>query len=69
MKIDFYQKARETEEEIRSYYTHLHRYPELSGQEYKTQEWILGQLKEWKVECRPCADTGVYAVILSLIHI
>ena len=42
MKIDFYQKARETEEEIRSYYTHLHRYPELSGQEYKTQEWILG---------------------------
>ena len=65
MKIDFYQKARETEEEIRSYYTHLHRYPELSGQEYKTQEWILGQLKEWKVECRPCADTGVYAVIRS----
>lgn len=65
MKIDFYQKVREAEAEIKSYYIHLHRHPELSGQEYKTQEWILGQLKKWKVECRPCADTGVYAVIKS----
>lgn len=65
MKIDYYQKAREAEAEIKSYYIHLHRHPELSGQEHKTQEWILGQLKTWKVECRSCADTGVYAVIKS----
>lgn len=65
MKVDFYQKAKEAEEEIKRYYIHLHKHPELSGQEYQTQEWILSQLKQWGVECRTCADTGVYAIIRS----
>lgn len=65
VKVDFYQKAKEAEEEIKRYYTHLHKHPELSGQEYQTQEWILSQLKQWGVECRTCADTGVYAIIRS----
>lgn len=65
MKQDFYHKIREMEDDIKNYYRYLHRYPELSGKEYKTQSWILEQLRKWKVECRPCADTGVYAVIRS----
>lgn len=63
MKVDFYQKAKAVEKEIKNYYIHLHKHPELSGKEYQTQKWILSQLKQWGVECRPCADTGVYAVI------
>lgn len=65
MSIDFYQRAREIEEEIKNYYIHFHKNPELSGQEYKTQEWILEKLREWQVESRVCADTGVYAIIRS----
>lgn len=65
MSIDFYQRAREIEEEIKNYYIHFHKNPELSGQEYKTQEWILEKLREWQVESKVCADTGVYAIIRS----
>ncbi len=63
MKREFYHKIGEIEDDIKNYYRYLHRYPELSGREYKTQAWILDQLRKWEVECRPCADTGVYAVI------
>ncbi|NCC42510.1 MAG: amidohydrolase [Clostridia bacterium] len=63
MKIDFYQKAKEYEEEIQNMYTYLHENPELSGAERETQTWIMGLLEKWKVEHRPCADTGIYAAI------
>lgn len=63
MKIDYYQEAKKIENEIKETYRHLHRKPELSGVETMTQQWILERLSGWGVECRPCADTGVYAVI------
>ena len=54
MKIDFYQKVREAEAEIKSYYIHLHRHPELSGQEYKTQDSRTTEKMEGRVQalCR-----------------
>lgn len=65
MNMNFYKKVKESEGEIRGIYTHFHRNPELSGQERETQSFILELLKQWQVECRPCADTGVWAVIRS----
>lgn len=65
MEINYYQEAKQREEEIKEIYRYLHQRPELSWDEKKTQRWILERLSAWGVECRPCADTGVYAVIRS----
>lgn len=41
----------------------LHAHPELSEQEYKTQEKILHQLKQYDISCNKIASTGVVALI------
>lgn len=58
-------QAMDIEAEIMQFYKHLHENPELSGRERNTQKWILELLAKWNIECRTCADTGVYAVIKS----
>ena len=42
---------------------HLHRHPELSDQEYNTQEFIMAKLKEVGVESFPIARTGVVGIV------
>jgi amidohydrolase len=42
---------------------HLHRYPELSYQEYKTSEFIKSQLDALGILWRPIAGTGILAMI------
>lgn len=63
MSINFKQEVKKAETEIIETYEYLHRHPELSGQEKKTQAWILKQLEKWRVEAYPCAGTGIYAVL------
>src|SRR3972149_4922042 len=42
----------------------LHRHPELSWQEKRTQEVILDRLRAWGLEdVRPIADTGATALV------
>ncbi len=41
----------------------LHRHPELGRKETRTQALILKELQAMGIECKPCADTGVVAVI------
>lgn len=41
----------------------MHRNPELSGQEYQTQERIIKKLNEYGIKNFKCADTGVFAII------
>ena len=65
MKNNYIDRAKQIEEELKEMYQHFHQNPELSGEEWETQKWILECLTSWGVECRPCADTGVYAVIKS----
>ena len=43
---------------------HLHSHPELSGQEYKTRDYICEKLTEWSIPYRLCTrNTGVIADI------
>ncbi|HSH53008.1 MAG TPA: M20 family metallopeptidase [Bacteroidales bacterium] len=43
---------------------HLHQYPELSFQEFKTSEYIASLLKKWNVEFNPgIVETGIVAYI------
>ena len=41
----------------------LHKNPELSQNEYRTQEKIREYLDMWGIENYPCADTGVVGII------
>jgi amidohydrolase len=41
----------------------LHKIPELSRQEYKTQQFICQTLEKWCIEHKKVAGTGVYAII------
>ncbi len=41
----------------------IHQHPELGRQEKRTQGVILRELQAMGVECQPCADTGVLAII------
>lgn len=42
---------------------HLHTYPELSFQEYKTQKFVAEKLKEIGIQPEPIANTGLVAII------
>ncbi|MCL1976487.1 MAG: amidohydrolase, partial [Firmicutes bacterium] len=42
---------------------HLHKYPELSGEEYNTQKYLESFLKDEGVEYRKVANTGLVAII------
>jgi amidohydrolase len=64
-KRDYLQEVEKISGELREYYRYLHQHPELPEEERNTQKWILEKLKSWGVTCRPCADTGVYAIIKS----
>lgn len=64
-QIDYFQEAEKISQELAEYYRYLHQHPELSRKEYNTQKWIMEKLKDWGVSCRPCADTGIYAIIDS----
>jgi len=44
-------------------FTTIHRNPELSTQEYKTQALILRELEAMGIEAKPIADTGVLGII------
>ena len=48
-----------------TYYQHLHQYPELSGQEYKTAEYIVSCLQEMGYEPRRMGKTGVTADLVA----
>ena len=41
----------------------LHKIPELSNREFKTQRYIMDYLDKIGIENRPVADTGVYAIL------
>lgn len=42
---------------------HLHEHPELSGNEYNTQKYIISKLEEENIPCYKSADTGVVGII------
>lgn len=50
-------------EELIDLRRHFHQNPELSNEEYQTQEKILEFLNFEKIECYPVAQTGVVAII------
>lgn len=57
-------KAQEIKNEMTEIRRHLHRYPELSGKEYETGDYICSKLTEWGIPFeRGIADTGVVALI------
>lgn len=47
---------------------HLHQYPELSYEEFKTQAYISEKLTQWGIPHEKVANTGVLAVIQSTTH-
>lgn len=49
-------------EKMISTYRHLHQNPELSMQEYKTQEFIEKELEDIGLEHFRCGNTGVVAI-------
>ncbi len=59
MKIE--NRVNEIFEDMVDVRRHLHKHPELSNEEYKTQEFIMNFLKDLDIECFPCANTGVVA--------
>jgi amidohydrolase len=60
-KID--EQLEKIDDEIVALRRQLHRIPELSRQEYKTQQLICQTLDQWNIEYKKVADTGVYAII------
>lgn len=44
---------------------HLHKYPELSFQEYNTYEYITNVLKEWGIPFEKIGDTGIFVDIIG----
>ena len=56
-------EVKKIEEYLKQTFYHLHRNPELGEKEYKTQEFILSQLKNMGIEAKPIADTGVLGII------
>ena len=57
------QQAKEIESYLREIFFHLHQNPELGRKEYKTQAFVLSELKKMGVEAEPIADTGVVGLI------
>ena len=63
--------AEEFKEEIIAWRRHIHMYPELSGKEYKTAEFIVERLKEFGIEeIYPAfgGTTSVVAYISCLLY-
>ena len=58
-----YQTALELKDEVVEYYHELHRFPELSLQEYRTTEYIMSKLREMSLEPLAIDETGCIAYI------
>ena len=56
-------KVRTHFDEIAGIRRHLHKYPELSFQEYETSRFIAGKLREYGIDFKSVAQTGLVAVI------
>ena len=41
----------------------LHQHPELGGEEYHTQAYLLSKLQQASIEATSCADTGIVAIV------
>lgn len=50
-------------EEVIGHRRHIHAYPELSFEEYKTSAYIKGQLDVWRIPYIAMANTGIVALI------
>lgn len=61
--MDFYQRAGQLQNEAVEYRRHLHRHPELSGQEVQTAAWIADKLASFGIPCRIVNGHGVIGQI------
>lgn len=59
--IDPLVKAKEIEEYVINFRRELHRHPELSGQEYKTQEKIMKELDKLQIPYKKAGNTSIIA--------
>jgi amidohydrolase len=60
---NMYNKAREIHDEIVDFRRDLHRHPEVSGQEFRTQQKIIEELEKMGVEYKKAGRTSVIAFI------
>lgn len=63
MKLN--QSKNEWKDELSQIREHLHQYPELSFQEYKTAEFICNQLEKWEIPYKKIGETGVFVDIVG----
>ena len=63
MENIYLQEARGLAPYMEEIFYHLHRNPELSGQEFETQKFILNELEKLGIEAVKIADTGVMGII------
>ena len=63
MENQFLQEAKALAPYMEEIFYHLHRNPELSGEEYETQKFILNELEKMGIEAVKIADTGVMGII------
>jgi amidohydrolase len=67
MSLEFLQQIVKDAEaifpQVQKFRRHLHKNPELSFQEYKTQSYIHNKLQEIGIESKPVAETGLYGFI------
>ena len=63
MENTFLQEAKALAPYMEEIFYHLHRNPELSGEEYNTQAFILAELEKLGIEAVKIADTGVVGII------
>lgn len=57
------QSIKDLRGELSALRRHFHQFPELSGEEYQTQQYILNYLNKLGIECAPLATTGVIGTI------
>lgn len=63
--MDIRKEAEQIEEEVIQFRRDLHQYPELSGHEVMTTEYIREHLEKWEISYRLLEPTGVIGVIGS----
>ena len=63
LKEEIQKLAQQIHADVVSFRRHLHRYPELSYQEYKTSEFIKEQLDAMGIAWSSVAGTGIVAII------
>lgn len=63
LKKKVQQLAKKNSNQLISFRRHLHQYPELSFQEYKTCQFVKKKLESWGIETQIMATTGVVGLI------